>query len=169
MSFVTRNVVRVILLNDNKELLLMCVENTKIVTVDGKSQGRFWLSIGGEIKSNESIQDAAIREIYEEAGIEKKEIELGPIVWFGECDLICNGILTRFKQKFMIAKTKQNNVFLNQLSPEEKGVVKKLEWFSLEKMQNSCEKIHPILLPKYLSNILLEKYPKKPIEIDLTK
>ena len=169
MPIPIRNSVKVLLLNDQNELLLLLVDDPKTITVKGKYHGKFWFPTGGEIKPHESIQEAAFREIYEETGIEKKEINLGPIVWFGEFDLILNGILTHLKQRFIVAKTKQKNVSLSNLTKWEKNVVKKIAWFSLEKIKNSDEIIYPVILPDYLPDILSENYPKKPIEIDLAK
>ena len=163
----TRNAVRVLLLNENKELLLMCAQNAKITTPEGESNKLFWFPIGGEIEGSESIQEAALREIHEETGIQKNEIILGPIVWIGEIDLVLDGKLTRLKEKFIVAKTKKTKVFLNKLTLEEAEFVKKLRWFSLKKISATKETIFPVLLPKYLPDILSENYPKKPLKIKL--
>ncbi len=169
MSIPFRNSVKILLLNEKKELLLMCADDPKITSVDGEYHGRFWFSIGGEIQSGESIHEATIREIYEETGLDKGEIEFGPVVWFGEFDLVLNGTMTRLKQTFIVAKTGQVNVSLTDLDQWEKAAVKKLAWFSLEKIQNCDEVIYPVLLSEFLPDILSEKYPEKPLEIDLAK
>ena len=169
MSLLSRNGVKVLLLNNKSELLLMCMDDSKTTNLAGKYHGRFWFPIGGKIESHESIQEAAIREIYEETGISKNDIELGPIVWFGEFDLILSGTPTHIKEKFFVAKTKQNRISLSNLTSSEKAVVKKIAWFSLEKIKNSTEIIFPVLLSQYLPDIISGKYPEKPIKIDLEK
>jgi 8-oxo-dGTP pyrophosphatase MutT (NUDIX family) len=169
MSYVLRNSIKVILLNNHNELLLMLVDDPRTTSVDGKSRGKFWCLIGGEIEQNETLNQAAIREIYEETGIKKEDVELGPVVWFGEFDLILSGKFTHFKQKFIVAKTKKNKIALEFLTREEKAVVQSIEWFSLEKMKNCKEVVYPVGLSEYLSDILAGKYPENPIEIDLAK
>jgi len=169
MSLQVRNSIKVLLLNDDNELLLICIDDPQTTTVKGEYHGRFWDLIGGEIESYESIQEAALREIYEETGITKKEIELGPIVWVGELDLVLAGTLTHLKQRFIVARTKQKNVSLANLTQAEQAVVKKVAWFSLEEIKNSTEVIYPVLLPQYLPDIISGKYPEQPLEIDLTK
>lgn len=166
MSLPIRNSVKVLLLNDQNEILLICADGSKITYANGKYYGRFWFPIGGKIEAGEDLFDAAIREIYEETGIKKEEIELGPIVWFGEFDLNLSGIITKLKQKFIVARTKKHNASLTNLDDWEKKVIKEIKWFSLEKIKNSIEVIFPVLLPKYLPDIIAEKYPKK---IDLAK
>lgn len=169
MSLPIRNSIKILLLNDKKEILLMCADDPKTTTLDGKYNGKFWFAVGGQIENGESMQEAAIREIYEETGLGKEEIELGPIVWFGEFDLSLNGILTHMKQTFMVVKTNNKNVVLTNLDEWEKKKVKRLKWFSLEEIIHSDEVIYPVVLPQYLPSILKGKYPKKPIEIDLGK
>lgn len=164
-----RNSVKVLLLNEKQEILLMCAEDPKTTTAEGKYHGRFWFPIGGQIEANESIQEAAIREIFEETGIKEKEVELGPIVWFGEFDLVLNGVLTHLKQTFIVAKTKKQNVSLARPDNWEKKCVKEVSWFSLERILSCDEVIYPVLLPEYLPDILSGKYPQKPLEIDLAK
>jgi 8-oxo-dGTP pyrophosphatase MutT (NUDIX family) len=166
---VVRNSVKVILINENKEILLMCVDDPSTTNPQGKYHGRFWFPIGGAIESGETIEQAALREIFEETGIAKEHIELGPIVWFGEFNLILSGIPTHLKEKFIVAETKQFNISLDHLTPDERAVVKHVEWFSLEQIKQSTEVIFPVVLPRYLPDILAGKYPAQPIELDLAK
>lgn len=169
MPACVRKSVRVLLLNDKNELLLMCIEDFDISTLEGKKNKRFWCTIGGGIEVEETIEQAAVREIYEETGILEKEIKLGPLVWYNNVELVLKGVLTRLEESFIVARTKQIDVALHIPTEDEKQVVKKLEWFSIEDIKKSQEVIFPILLPKYLPDILSEKYPKEPVVIDLKK
>lgn len=169
MNLPVKKSIKVLLLNDKNEILLMCADDPKTVSADGKYYGRFWFPIGGGIEEGESIVDAAIRELYEETGLRKEEFELGPVVWFGEFDLTLVGILTRMKETFIVAKAKRTNVSLTKLDDWEKKVVKGIAWFSLEEIKNSLDVIFPVLLGEYLPDIIAGKYPEKPIEIDLAK
>jgi len=169
MILIKKQSVKVILLNEDNEILLMSAEDPLTTSIEGKSHGRFWFPIGGTIEKGETIEKATIREIYEETGLKKDEFELGSIVWFGEFDYILKGVLTRQKETYIVVRTKQKNVSLTALDEWEQKVVQTIEWFSLEKINNSEEIIFPILLPKYLPDIISRKYPKKPIMIDLAK
>lgn len=136
MNFTIRSV---LLLNDDNELLLLHVNDPKTTPIDGKHHGPFWCLVGGKIEPYETIQEAAMREIYEETGMKKEEIELGPIVWFGEFDFVLAGTPTHQKEIFIVAKSTQKNVSLANLTPEEQTVIKKAAWFSLEKIKNSTD------------------------------
>ena len=164
-----RNSVKVLLLNDKKKLLLIYVNDPKTTTTNGKYHGSFWNVIGGEIEEGETIFQTALREVYEEAGIHNDQIKLGPVVWFGEFDLVLSGVMTKIKQKFIVAKTKQNKTSLDNLTEEEKLIVSKLKWFSLDEIKNCDEIIYPVVLSEYIEDVIDEKYLTEPIEIDLSK
>jgi len=167
MKFILRKAARVLLLNSKNELLLMYIEDFDISTPEGKRNERFWCTIGGGIESDETIEQAALREIYEETGIAPDAITLGPVVWYSEVDLVLKGIPTRLQESFIVAKTSNPKAFLHQPTHDEKQVVKKLQWFSLEDIENSSDTIFPILLPKHMPAVLSGSYPEKPFEINL--
>ncbi|ARN84726.1 NUDIX domain-containing protein [Candidatus Nucleicultrix amoebiphila] len=164
-----RKSVKILLLNDMQQLLLMCADDPQTTTVDGQYHGRYWFPIGGEIESSESIEEAALREIFEETGLKKDWITLGPVVWYGEFDLSLNGQLTHLHQTFVVAHTSETKFSLAHLTDSEKKVIKALSWFSLEDIKNSSDIIYPIVLPDYLPDILLGHYPHDPLWIDLAK
>jgi 8-oxo-dGTP pyrophosphatase MutT (NUDIX family) len=169
MPIPIRNSVKVLLLNDKDKLLLISADDPKTTTVNGEYHGKFWFPIGGEMKKGESIEETAFREIHEETGIEKEDIELGPIVWYGEFDLVLGGVKTHLKQTFIIARTKKRKVTPTKLDIWERKVIKEIKWFSMEEIEKSNEIIYPVLLKKYLPDIIFKKYPKNPIKIDLGK
>lgn len=162
-----RDSIRILLLNQNQELLLMYAEDQTTTRMDGKYNGNFWFTLGGEIEAEENIAQAAVRELYEETGIKHDEVILGPVVWFGEFKLVVSGEPSLLKQRFIVAHTKNNNITLNNLTATEKKVIKKCEWFSLEQITNCKEIIYPICLKNYLPDIISGNYPEQPIELDL--
>lgn len=163
MQTTIRNTVRLLLFNDNNELLLMRVESFDIATPTGKRNERFWCTLGGQIESGESLHDAALRELYEEAGIKAHEVELGPVVWINELDLIIHGKPTSLYQQFIVARTSQTTVCLDNATPEEQDVVKELRWFSLEQIKANNETIFPTFLADYLPSIIAGQHPQKPL------
>jgi 8-oxo-dGTP pyrophosphatase MutT (NUDIX family) len=168
MEIPQRQSVKVLLLNPKNQLLLMHVDDPKTRSSDGKYHGSFWAPIGGGIKFPETAQQAAVREVFEETGIQLKDRELGPMVWYGEFDLILDAKMTHIKQFYFVARTKQTETSLSNLTQSEKKTVKKLHWFSLKELQESDEVFFPVVLLDFLPDILAGKYPKEPLELDLT-
>jgi 8-oxo-dGTP pyrophosphatase MutT (NUDIX family) len=167
VTYPVRNTVKVVLLNEANELLLMCMDAPTITAIGQEYRGRFWTLIGGEIEANESIRDAAAREIFEETGLTREDIEFGPEVWWGELDLVLYDIPTHIRQQFIVARTPQSKISLDHLTDAEKAVVKQVAWFSLDRIVDSSEVIYPILLPQYLPDVIAGRYPAEPLEIDL--
>jgi 8-oxo-dGTP pyrophosphatase MutT (NUDIX family) len=163
------NSVRIILINADNKILLMCADDPKTTSKDGTYHGRFWFPIGGEIEPGEEFMDAAIRELKEETGLEQQDVVFGPKVWFGEFEMVLSGKMTKLKQQFIVAHTKNSETTLQHLTDEERQVIERTAWFSLEEILNSDEVVYPVVLPEYLSDILSENYPEEPIWIDLAK
>jgi 8-oxo-dGTP pyrophosphatase MutT (NUDIX family) len=165
-NYPLRKSIKVLLLNNKKELLLIHVDDPKTTSLDGTYQGPFWCLIGGGIKPEESVQEAALREIYEETGMTKEDVTLGPVVWHASFDFIRTGTPTHMEEQFIVAKTMNHKIEPAQLSDIEKSVIKKFKWFSLDEIKSCKEPIYPTALAQYLPDILAENYPEKPIKID---
>lgn len=166
---IVRNSVKIILLNREDKLLLMNTDDKGIKDADGQYSGRFWQLIGGSMEKDETIEQAIKRELFEETSIMYKDVQFGPVVWYGELDLIMHNVPTHIVQKFVFARTNQRSFSLDNLTTEEKSTVKELRWFSFEDIVNGTEIIYPIVLPQYLKPLIEGNIPQKPIAINLTK
>ena len=120
----------------------------------------------GQKEVGETFEQTAVRELWEEAGLKPEDFELGPIVWASEFELVLSGVKRLMQQEFVVARTKTDSVYLNELTENEKKVVKTIRWFSLEEIKSTKKLIYPVLLPKFLPAILEGKYPKEPLDID---
>lgn len=131
-NYLVRNTVRIVLLNHKDELLLMHIDDPRTRSIGNKYNGSFWVTIGGQIEINETVQEAAVRELFEETGIKRNEVNFGKIIWLRELDLIMYGKPYHIKEKYIAARTNKITVSTTNLTKDEIGVVKKIEWFSLQ-------------------------------------
>lgn len=164
-----RNSIKAILLNEKNKLLLMYTNDKSIKDQNSKYNGGFWQMIGGKIESGEDYITAIKREIFEETSITDDQLSIGPVVFKGTMILNLHGELNEIHQSFVVVRTSNCNFNLENLTNEEKFVVKKLKWFSLNEIKNSNEIIYPVVLPDYLKDIIDNKYPNQILEIDISK
>lgn len=160
-----RRSVRVVLLNDRRQVLLLCMDDPRMRSVGESYRGRFWTLIGGQIERDETVLQAAAREVFEETGIREADVEFGPVVWFEELDLVMRDGPTRVKQQFVVGRTSASTLTLAHLTEEEPEVVKRIAWFSLEEVRTSAETIYPVLLPLHLPRIIAGDYPEQPLDL----
>ena len=135
------------------EIVLVRVDDPRIIDANGKCNGSFWNLVGGALEDGETPKETALREIYEEIGIDPNKINLGYEVWHGEVMLQISGDETLVYQRFFVASTTIENLDLSHLTEDEKGRVKTAKWFSLNDVKNSKETIHPKKLAEYLEPI----------------
>ena len=164
-----RNSIKIILLNQKNQILLIGIDDNSIRNKSGKYPGRFWQMIGGKIEEGEDEIAAAKRELFEETGLIPSDVNFGKIVWYGELILSMNSVETLIKQRFIMAKTSKTFVTMKNLTLEEKAVAKDLKWFSLDEIKNSCEIIYPVGLYGYLSNLIQNGVPSELTKIILDR
>ena len=150
----TRRTSRAIILNANNEILLLKVNDKPLQDKSNRKQSSFWVTVGGEVEDNESVEEALQRELHEEAGFTNPvEFEL---VAFGEQVLPWKGLSTRFIEKFFIVRTDQVNLDNRNLTCEELKVIGEYRWWTIDELLKTKEVVFPgclaILIKDYINS-----------------
>ena len=164
-NYPIRNTIRIVLLNDKNELLLMHIDDPRTRSIGKKYNGSFWVTVDGQIEQNETVRKSAVRELFEETGITSTEVTFGPVIWLRELDLVLYGKPVHIKEQYILARTNKRVVFPTHLTTDEVDIIKKIQWFSYKDIVSCRETIYPVKLTKLIKGIFAEKYPKKPIKI----
>jgi 8-oxo-dGTP pyrophosphatase MutT (NUDIX family) len=162
-----RNTVRILLLNEQQQLLLMRVVDPTTTNLDKTPRDAFWCTVGGKIEPNENINEALSRELFEETGLLLQDVEIGPTVWFGRHKMILSGKEVELDEKFVVVKTNSAKVSMQNFTENEKSVVTHLEWLTIDQILGHKELIYPAILKTHLTDIINGKYPPTPIFVDL--
>jgi 8-oxo-dGTP pyrophosphatase MutT (NUDIX family) len=160
----TRTAVRILLLNTRGQILLMRVDAPTWTHQDGQVGGSFWCTIGGGIEAGETLEAAAYREVFEETG--RKDVRLGPPVWFGEGPMIIDGETILKKETYVVGWLETDDVSRDHFTSEEKELVKELRWWDVADIARSTERIYPSKLAALMPDVMASRFPKELVNLN---
>lgn len=163
-----RKSIRFLLLNEQKQLLLMRVVDPTTTGIDKKSRDAFWCTPGGSMEENETIDETIVRELYEETGLTTTNVRVGPVVWYGAHRMFIRGKETDMDEKYVVLHTDKTQLSNANFTEEEKEVITNLSWLSYDEIINHHEAIFPVILKTHLLDIINGNYPPQPIEVNLS-
>lgn len=152
----TRRTARILLLDPNNRVLLMKIADSGLPIDDPVREG-LWVTIGGGVKTDEDVQDAATREVYEETG---NSVEVGPPRWYGEQVLTVNGSPRLLEETFFVAHTDQVSIDQAHLEDDERSVVREYRWWAAEELRATTEPFVPPVLPELLREVATDPDPQ---------
>jgi 8-oxo-dGTP pyrophosphatase MutT (NUDIX family) len=155
---VGRRTARVIVIDPADRVLLL--------HYSGRVAGAAWITPGGGIEPGETPEDAAVRELAEEVGLE--DATLGPLVWHGEhYSLNPYGQHQIPRGVYFVCYTDAFDFDGHVDSDEyERDVVTDKRWWTLDEIRASSEAFLPSNLPVLLAGILDGDMPSEPISVD---
>jgi 8-oxo-dGTP pyrophosphatase MutT (NUDIX family) len=145
-----RPVARVLLLGPGARLLLLLGQE-----VLGGHQ--WWVTPGGGLEKDESFEQAAQRELFEETGI---QTEIGPWVWTRRHAYSFNGQWYDQYERFFVARTSKTHV--RPLRPDSYG--QSFRWWTLRDLAVAADDFAPRRLPELWPSVARGDYPDRPID-----
>ena len=158
-----RKVARIVLINNANRILLLKYEDKTVFNNEKPNCKPFWVTPGGTLYKNESFEEAAKRELFEETGL--KSIEIGKLVWNRVHNLNWKGQDTKLIEKYYITHTDEMEIKLDNLTSNEKKVYRSHKWWVIEEICNSNEVFFPENIGQLLLDIINENMDSIPINI----
>jgi 8-oxo-dGTP pyrophosphatase MutT (NUDIX family) len=158
MDPVPRPAARVLLLDPQDRVLLF----RWVVPETGYT---WWATPGGGLHEGESHEQAALRELAEETGLEG--IELGPPVWEREIVFPAGGRSYRQRERFFLVRVDPFDVAVHGMEDYESAMLGEHRWWSADEISASSERFAPRRLAELLRRLLVEGPPAAPIDVGM--
>ncbi|EGY4970783.1 NUDIX domain-containing protein [Salmonella enterica subsp. enterica serovar Derby] len=129
---------RLIIISPENQVLLFFFSHENDA-LNGKS---YWATPGGGLESNESFEQAALRELREETGIIKNDV--GPQVATRSFPMMLpSGETVLAEEHFFIVNVEKTDTDKTGWSNNERKVIRDQYWWTLEELQLTKETIFP--------------------------
>lgn len=159
---IPRPTARVLVLDEDDRVLL-------ILAPDGEYRGSgqpVWLTPGGGVDEGETCEDAALRELREEVGLE--DVALGPCVWRRKLPFsLADGVAREKHERYFCCRVPHFEV--NDVSEDllDLEAVAGFRWWSVDEIEASDEAFAPRRLGVLLRALLRDETPDEPADAGL--
>ncbi|MEU3906762.1 NUDIX hydrolase [Streptomyces goshikiensis] len=152
-----RKVSRVILLDPEDRILLLHGFEP------GDPSDDWWFTPGGGLEGAETREEAALRELAEETGIE--DVELGPVLWQRYCSFPFDGRRWEQDEWYFLARTRtvRAETVMGGLTELERRSVSGARWWTSEELLAAHETVYPTKLAGLLRTLLDVGPPGVPV------
>jgi 8-oxo-dGTP pyrophosphatase MutT (NUDIX family) len=155
---------RLILLDEDRRVLLFRIEDATVFRADEPSPVTYWITPGGSLEAGEDHTTAALRELWDETGM--TGIELGP--WVALCEPVLNwvGELVQAHDRFYLARISTTVITMEYLSAAEREVYRDHRWWGIEDLRASGERVVPSDLVDLLARLIAGDVPPQPVRLE---
>ncbi|MFN8531934.1 MAG: NUDIX domain-containing protein [Dehalococcoidia bacterium] len=161
-----RQSARLIILDPQHRLLLMKIDDNRVIDRARPNLTEFWITLGGGLEAGETFVAAAQRELWEETGIQ--DAAIGPCLWKLEQEFSFSGELVHSVEHYFLVLVPSCDVTTERLFGEELKMFRDHRWWSMEEMEQTDEVFLPFGfygLVELLTPVLAGNLPKVPMDV----
>ena len=150
--------------------VLLCDGLGRILLFKAQFEGRgrwFWITPGGGVNDGETHEEAAIRELWEETGVQIDSSEL-TCVWTRSHTFEFRGRLIEQRERYYFARCEfEPAISYANWEEYERDDLSEHRWWILEEIEASDEDFAPRRLGSLLRDLLHNGCPTEPFDVGL--
>lgn len=158
-----RPTVRLLVLDEQKRLLLFQVDDKRPLHEEFPGMVVYWNTPGGGLEAGETYQQAALRELWEETGI--RDVMIGPWVWYHERIIAGDHGRVQLQERFFIAHVSDAVIDVQNQTAEEVLSHRAYHWWTRQELLVSTEMFQPSGLAQLIQPLLDEQLPTEPLYV----
>jgi len=114
----------------------------------------YWFTVGGGAEPDETLRQAAARELFEETGLRADEAELGESVRSETVEFPYDGVVYAQRQDFFVLRVISHRVDVSGFEPIEAESIDSHRWWSVAELRSTDEQYYPEDLADFLESVL---------------
>jgi 8-oxo-dGTP pyrophosphatase MutT (NUDIX family) len=128
---------------------------------------RWWFTPGGGVHRGETVQAAAVRELFEETGFSVTEAGLGPVVATSSSLWLAKGEGKLFlgAHSFFFLRVPHTNLNSDGQEDLERNMITGHHWWSVAELRAATERIAPLGLAGLMDRLLRGDIPERPVRL----
>jgi 8-oxo-dGTP pyrophosphatase MutT (NUDIX family) len=158
-----RPTVRLLVLDDQPRLLLFHVHDKRPFHEGFPNMTVYWNTPGGGVEENETYEQAAQRELWEETGINVATI--GPCVWHYQRVILGDRGRLQLQERYFVVSIPTSTVSMINMLPYEHTTHRAYRWWTCQELLASSEAFQPMQLPQLVQPLFDGIFPSEPIDI----